>query len=373
MIEHSDNIGDLLESCLQQVQAGDRPEACARRHPRHADELLTLLTVAEQARTLALPPLSPVARRRMRQELRGAVIAQRRAARRNRAGWFAPLLRLAAVALVVLLALGGGVAAAQASLPGDALYPLKRGWEQVQLHLPQTPAQRAGMHLRLAAARVREALALHDRGDALAPAGLADVAREYQQAWASIEDASGPQAPALRQQYRAAIQQDLAAIQQRSHDGQPPLDLAPLQALAEAAQRQAADSTPSGPDAPAPPAPATVPPPAEASPAPPWPAVPGVAPEARPPAPIPPAGTPAPPAWPDGAGPPANPPGQDGAPGGPKGSPPGQDGAPGKSGTAPGHGGSPPGQPPDAGQDHGEGGHPGNGGSPKKQTKPPKR
>jgi len=72
-----------------------------------------------------------------------------------------------AVILVIVLtlpALGGTVYAAQDSLPGDALYSVKLGAEGVTMMLPGDDVSRAERALNFADKRVREMVALTEKG-----------------------------------------------------------------------------------------------------------------------------------------------------------------------------------------------------------------
>lgn len=71
---------------------------------------------------------------------------------------------LAAACVVMALLVAGLVPASASSVPGDALYPVKRTLERVELALATTPAGEAQAHLRQAGRRADEAQTLLDRG-----------------------------------------------------------------------------------------------------------------------------------------------------------------------------------------------------------------
>lgn len=121
-----------LEEALRLLASGVSREECLRRFPQYAADFEPLLAAAEAARTglLAsqLVPTPNLARgkRRFLQAAR-APIGPRK--------WLANVRWVsAALALLVVIGLGAGLASAQA-LPGDVLYPVKRGLESVQLAL----------------------------------------------------------------------------------------------------------------------------------------------------------------------------------------------------------------------------------------------
>jgi len=70
---------------------------------------------------------------------------------------FARLSPVLASALVVVVALSGTAAAAQISLPGNALYPIKLGFEKVQVALTASAASKAQLNVAFAEQRLREA------------------------------------------------------------------------------------------------------------------------------------------------------------------------------------------------------------------------
>lgn len=141
-------LARFLDHCLDQIQRGELSlEDCLRQHAEHAEELALLLTAAAAARQLA--PAGPSAQFRASARARVLNLAgarkrkaparakrfPRSAAGRPRLLRWRPAYALGALFLALIL-LGGGVGAAYASndaLPGDALYGVKRGVEQITL------------------------------------------------------------------------------------------------------------------------------------------------------------------------------------------------------------------------------------------------
>ena len=166
-IPPGDNLsGRLLEAvevCLSALEMGASLESCVQLYPDLADELRPVLEAARAAGSLAVggdpttgrqQPVPAAAMNRSRTHLLG-LAAQWRPAQSRRggslgagahamlgAGFWKHLLRLprqALVALVIALALvltsGGLVAASAQSLPGEALYPVKRAVESLRVQL----------------------------------------------------------------------------------------------------------------------------------------------------------------------------------------------------------------------------------------------
>lgn len=141
----TDSLFDTLEICLQALDQGADVESCLVRYPALADELRPILIAAVQARTAVVTEVpADVARRgraRVLQaaaEMREQQIAAPVLPFWRKKGFFsARFYRLAVTtALMIAFLLTGGtglVNASNGALPGDNLYPVKRGWEGVQL------------------------------------------------------------------------------------------------------------------------------------------------------------------------------------------------------------------------------------------------
>src|SRR5689334_12335031 len=116
----SSDITSILDVCLDRMRRGESIEACVQDYPAEADELESLLLAAMYARSTYRPPsLSPEARQAIQRKLHQAVAARQPIPQRMPNRRFGPLVMRFALALVVaLLSLGGGIAAAQSSLPG---------------------------------------------------------------------------------------------------------------------------------------------------------------------------------------------------------------------------------------------------------------
>jgi hypothetical protein len=199
------DIGDfeqILNSCLDRLQAGESVEACLARYPSYADELAPLLAVAAGLR---LPDEGPVISDEgleageTRLLARADQLREQRPARvrHSRRGAWAGLLtgtrRLAVASLVVVLLLCGvlsvgTVSAASTSLPGSPLYPVKRATEDVISAAAFTPELQARVHLAWAGRRLSEIETLIERDGMVDEALLADLDGETEQALAAVEE-----------------------------------------------------------------------------------------------------------------------------------------------------------------------------------------
>lgn len=116
--------------------------------------------------------------------------------------------RVAALAAAAMLILGGAGAgfAAEGTIPGDALYPVNRGMERIDLAFARSDGARAETHLAHAANRLDEieGLVRADRHEHV-PATADDAARSLERAFRAADEARGAGTEPLRQQVLDAI------------------------------------------------------------------------------------------------------------------------------------------------------------------------
>jgi hypothetical protein len=160
----------VLDECLRGIESGQATvEDCLRLHPELRDSLGPLLALAVQTQQ-GLAPAAPSGGVRDQIEARllnrlhkeTASGLRTRPPSIRRAWSRRPAFALASLALILsLLVLTTGVAHASAeALPGDLLYPVKHGLEQVRLALTWTPQGQAALLVELADERLSEAEAL---------------------------------------------------------------------------------------------------------------------------------------------------------------------------------------------------------------------
>ena len=187
-----------LDDCMNLLRAGASTADCLARYPEHAEELRPLLSLASAVKAVPTPRPDPAAVRANRQRMLDAVPTA--ATRRQRRGpaafaWFwklssalqvRPLLRtaltLAAAVVVVSLATGVLFTSAADSLPGQALYPVKRFGENVRLSLTLNPAARQELQTEYALERrheVRQVLAAGQRAALEFRAELEEIGDDY--------------------------------------------------------------------------------------------------------------------------------------------------------------------------------------------------
>ena len=155
-----------LNECLDLLRTGVDIPTCLAHYPQYADRLRPLIKLAADVHAVVTPAPASAARLAGRQRMLEA-LAQRQARPSASAPAIAPTfvhrsapasvrpvrpkmrrtqysLRLAfAVLLIAIVAASGTVAAAESSLPGDMLYPVKLAAQQTQIALTFDTAARS--------------------------------------------------------------------------------------------------------------------------------------------------------------------------------------------------------------------------------------
>ena len=158
-----ESFENILDDCLERLQAGESIESCLERYPKAADRLESLLRVAAYTRLMpkleiaqeaweqGLERVMEAAEKLQKQEtpkLTSAKAAVKQFTGRFNA-WLISLFtgdkeetemkltyRVAILASLLILISGFfTVNASAGSLPGEPLYEVKRGWEQARFGL----------------------------------------------------------------------------------------------------------------------------------------------------------------------------------------------------------------------------------------------
>ncbi len=168
------DLSEMLDTYLTQLQTGEVVLDDLLEQVSQDEELKALLIVAYQTRQAFQPPgpdadfvrnselrLLNQLRARRRENLRVKADLPRPWSRRLRA---VPVLLSITLVLVMLFGAAGVVSASTASLPGDGLYPLKRGIEEARLALTFGAAGDAQLLSEYSDERLREIEALTASG-----------------------------------------------------------------------------------------------------------------------------------------------------------------------------------------------------------------
>jgi hypothetical protein len=183
----------VLDECLERTWRGEDLESCLASHPDHAEELRSLLIVAADMTELAVPRTSQSATEAGRQRMIAAFEAGQAAdSKVNQTipvsivgitRYLEQMLNtikiilskeflvmhktVVAIVLVLVVVFGGSAAsayAAQGSLPGDALYPMKTAIEDASVDFSMDSASEVRLYLRLAEKRIAEIESLAAEG-----------------------------------------------------------------------------------------------------------------------------------------------------------------------------------------------------------------
>lgn len=160
---------DILNECIEQVLQGENVEHCLQRYPEQAAELEPLLRVAATARetSSAVEP-RPEFKARTRYEIQSRLHSKDRKAevkRTSMVGWMPRwVVVTACLALVLVFAGTGTVAASSDSVPGERLYAVKTAAEQIQWKLTFSQKAKARLQARFAERRAWEMAQLARKG-----------------------------------------------------------------------------------------------------------------------------------------------------------------------------------------------------------------
>lgn len=121
-----------------------------------------LVRTAVRLASAPRPQMSPEAAARIQARVIHAARQQKKPRRTARA--VPVLLRWAAVFVLAVFAFGAAAPTIASSAPGEVLYPVKRGLENVELLLAASPESQAIVHLNQAERRISEAQTLLARG-----------------------------------------------------------------------------------------------------------------------------------------------------------------------------------------------------------------
>jgi hypothetical protein len=170
----------ILADCLEAIEKGRLSiDQCRHLFPQQWGELQQLLLLADNLRKA--PRVSPSlsfrrqARQRLMLRISSQPSTQRALSTRQPKRKSSPLFRLDALRpsqqwlliFLVVLSIATGVSVASASndvLPGDVLYPIEAGIENLQLLLTRDPSEKAKIQVELAQERVGEMKQLAEKG-----------------------------------------------------------------------------------------------------------------------------------------------------------------------------------------------------------------
>ena len=188
---------EIIANCIEEIRNGKSTvEECLNRYPNFAAEILSILEIASHIKPDEVNP-SPEFKRRAKLYLFEKM--QETPAKKQQSLFLWPRrLQARTVAwistgLIVFSAAScGTVYAAQASLPGDGLYPVKIGIETIQLALTSDAAAKADLHLDLVQRRIDEVAKQVELGRNIDIQALQTVKQQYNNALKELSNLEDP-------------------------------------------------------------------------------------------------------------------------------------------------------------------------------------
>jgi len=190
---------EILALCIDEIRSGKLTiEECTARYPEVQQELAALLKIAAEIKSGTETP-SPEFKSRAKRALFEQM--QDTKTRADHRVWFWPQQTafrvVAGIATVIIIfgtAGGGTVYAAQSSLPGDILYPVKLSVENIQLAVTLDAADKADLHLTLAQRRIDEATEQAQLNRNIDIEALGTVKQQYDDAIKELNNSNNAEA-----------------------------------------------------------------------------------------------------------------------------------------------------------------------------------
>jgi hypothetical protein len=191
---------EILANCIEEIRSGKSTvEDCTKRYPHLNKELQSLLEVALFLKPDEITPSSQF-KERAKMHLFDEIQPVGASSSRNFWPWhmMAPAkVALASVLIgvfVLVIAGGSTVYAAQSSLPGDALYPVKQGVENFQLAITTNPTAKADLHLKFAQRRIDEVQQEVKLNRNISPQTLDNVTKQFDNALKELSNSGNTKA-----------------------------------------------------------------------------------------------------------------------------------------------------------------------------------
>lgn len=161
----SRELDNILNECLERMLQGETLEQCIGRFPERASELKPLLETALVIRQAVSVRPRPEFREDARHRFQAALLGMPHKPRWafHRRFWQPQWATALAVILAILMAGGGTVAAASASMPDEPLYPVKMAVERTWLVLTPSRLGKAELYAKLTERRTREIARMVDK------------------------------------------------------------------------------------------------------------------------------------------------------------------------------------------------------------------
>ena len=151
---------EILANCIEEIRSGKSTiEDCLKRYPHLGNKLRALLEIAASLKPDGVSP-SPEFKERAKMHLFDEAQPAPVKVSPPLWKWYRMPSRILApvsIAMLILVIAGGStVYAAQSSLPGDSLYAVKTGVENLQLAITTSPTVKADLYLKFTQRRIDE-------------------------------------------------------------------------------------------------------------------------------------------------------------------------------------------------------------------------
>jgi hypothetical protein len=201
-----EKFDDILDKAIELLGSEVELEDFLKRYPEVRAELLPLLDAVRFVSQTEIPTISQGGKERIRVRL----LASLQKAYRSRWASVPRWAKRVSLSFSAFLLLGTGVAAAAGrSVPGGALYPVKRAAERVQLAVASSSEAKARLRLLYAERRVDESRAVVDH-----PEALRRVISEMDSDLSAAEE----NASRLSQEKREDLMAELLALTERQEE-----------------------------------------------------------------------------------------------------------------------------------------------------------
>jgi hypothetical protein len=208
-MNRQNSIEEILDFCIERLRKGESQQAILADYPAYRDDLEPHLSLAGSL--LKFPRIEPddsAMHRTIFSMGAASTFSEEKSFKPRR---FRTILSWAA-GIILLVGLTGYITVniAQASLPGDFLYPFKLATERVKLALIRSPEGEAEMRISLSERRLQEVIATAAQGQEH-EAVLSAMLDEAQRAINNAEQLQGPQRDVVlsRVQYLSGYQQNV--------------------------------------------------------------------------------------------------------------------------------------------------------------------
>jgi len=202
----TNDIDQAFNDCLDMVKSGASLEDCLSLYPQYADQLPSMLATVNLVHNAynEIKPL-PVSKARIKVAVMQAVYPQKTVGSFFRNMFRTPAVVFLIATLLIFIVGGGALTAiSQNTMPGNALYGIKRTSENIEMFLNFTDDGKANQSYKMAERRAKELVYALSQKDAKAATNALNDFKKYYYIYTSYSDNVKPQKLDLRN-YRPVL------------------------------------------------------------------------------------------------------------------------------------------------------------------------